>query len=190
MSQTVPQPTGPQNRPADRRQVLIGWMEKSQQITARWLYELGGWVFGGLIVAALMLLQSLIGLGFAERAVLISGLALAIALPFNLTGLGVVRYFRDLNQASEEAKQSLAQNTSGDDDETLARLAGSNELFTQAKRRVMDSTVALALAVSLLFTLIGIGSALWRISWAVTVLFLIASVLGLLLLLRVIRYSA
>ena len=49
--------------------------------------------------------------------------------------------------------------------------------------------VSAALFLSVLFTLIGIASALWRISWAVTILCIIAGILGLLLILRVVRYS-
>jgi hypothetical protein len=164
------------------------WMEKSQQITARWLYELGGWIFGGLIIVALMILQDLISLGSLDRATVVAGLAIAIALPFNVTGLVIVRYFRDLNQAVEEARLALAQNVHAGD-ETQPGPALASQPFSPAKRRTMDMAVSAALFLSVLFTLIGIASALWRISWVVTILFIIAGILGLLLILRVVRYS-
>ncbi len=187
----TPQPTvpAPPRGPTwtDRWQMFMQWMEKSQQITARWLYELGGWIFGGLIVAALMILQDLISLGSLDRATVVAGLAIAIALPFNVTGLVIVRYFRDLNQAVEEARLALAQGAS-DIDETQPGLAFNAQAFSPAKRRTMDMAVSAALFLSALFTLMGIASALWRISWAVTILFIIAGILGLLLILRVVRY--
>jgi hypothetical protein len=188
---TVPGPVNPlpQNRAPVQRQALMEWVARNQQVTASWLYELGGWVFGALILAALVLLQDLIGIGSAEHAALIAGLALAVALPFDLVGLGVMRYFRDLNQASEQAKHPPMQSADSGD-ETLYTLASGSGSPTQARRKVMDFTIALSFAVSLLFTLIGIGSALWRISWAVTILFFLVCILGGLLLLRVIRYSA
>ncbi len=188
----TPQPTvpAPPRGPTwtDRRQTFMQWMEKSQQITARWLYELGGWIFGGLIIIALMILQDLISLGSLDRATVVAGLAIAIALPFNVTGLVIVRYFRDLNQAVEEARLALAQNVNAGD-ETQPGPALASQPFSPAKRRTMDMAVSAALFLSVLFTLIGIASALWRISWAVTILFIIAGILGLLLILRVVRYS-
>jgi len=183
-----PQPV-PQNR-LDLRTISTGisleWMEKSQKITAKWLYDLGGWIFGGLLIAALLILQVLILLGFADRATLIAGLTIAIALPFNLAGLGVVRYFRSLHQAVAEARQALGQNTNLDA-ETLIQLTRDSEAFPPEKHKIMDSSVSLALYVSVLFTIIGLSSALWRISWAATLLFLIACVAGVLLVWRVVR---
>jgi len=172
----------------DWRQLSSDWMQKSEEITARWLYDLGGWIFGGLIVAALMLLQDLITLGFADRATLVAGLAIAIALPFNLAGLGVIRYFNALNQAVEEAKRVLGQSANLDA-ETLIQLTRDSDSLPPGKHRVMDSSVSLALYLSVLFTVIGLSAALWRISWVATVLFLIASVCGVLLVLRVVRSS-
>lgn len=176
----------PQNRP-DWRKMSQSWMEKSQEITAKWLYDLGGWIFGGLIIAALMLLQDLISLGAVDGAVVVAGLAIAIALPFNLAGLGIIRYFKDLGQATEEARSALAQN-SNIDAETLTRLNIDSRALSPRKRKVMDTAVSLALYLSVFFTVIGLSSALWRISWVATFFFLIASVLGLLLVLRVLRY--
>jgi hypothetical protein len=71
-------------------------------VTARWLYEPGGWIFGGLLVAALMVLQDLISLGSSDRATVSAGLAIALALPFHVSRLIIVRYFRDLSQAVAE----------------------------------------------------------------------------------------
>jgi len=180
-------PAGVPVKPASG-QVSQNWMEKSQEITAKWLYDLGGWVFGGLIVAALMLLQDLISLGFADRAALVAALAIAVALPFNLTGLGIIRYFNVLNQAAEEAQKILAEQ-SGLDVATVERLTFDIGAFPSGKHKVMDSTVSLSLYLSVFFTIIGLSSALWRISWVVTLLFLIAGICGVFLILRVIRYS-
>jgi hypothetical protein len=189
------QPVALTNR-LDMRKISTGisavisqeWMQKTQEITAQWLYDLGGWIFGGLIIAALMLLQDLITLGFADRATLIAGLANAIALPFNLAGLGIVRYFNDLNQTSEKARQALAQSPNLDA-EALIKLTRESDAFPPEKHKVMDSSISLALYLSVLFTLIGLSSALWRISWVATLLFLIACVIGVLLVWRVIRSS-
>ncbi|HEY0752508.1 MAG TPA: hypothetical protein VGD98_00900 [Ktedonobacteraceae bacterium] len=182
-------PLGPMPVPRpDLRQQSMLWMQKSLEITSKLLYDLGNWIFGGLIVANLMLLQALIGLGFADRAILVAGLATVLALPFNLAGLGLIRYFNSLNQAAEEARQVLAQNGNLDAG-TLIRLTNDSSVFSSGKRQVMDSSVSLALYLSTLFTVVGFASALWHISWAVTLFFIISSVVGVLLVVRVIRYS-
>lgn len=183
-------PPGPTAAPGgpDWRQLSAAWMQKSEEITARWLYDLGGWIFGGLLVVALMLLQDLISLGFADRAALIAGLAVAIALPFNLAGVGIVRYFNDLNRAAEEARKTLGQNGNLDA-ETLIQLAHASDALPPGKHKVMDSSVSLALYLSVFFTIIALSSAMWRISWVATVLFLLASVCGVLLVLRVVEAS-
>jgi hypothetical protein len=105
-------------------------MQKSQQVTARWLYEAGGWIFGGLLVAALMVLQDLISLGFSDRGTVIAAFASAITLPFHVVGLVIVHYVKDLSQAT-------------------AALAGlpAGQAFSPAERRAMDRAVSAALSL-------------------------------------------
>ena len=157
-------PTQPAMQPArpDLRQSFAAQMIANQQFAARWLYERGGWIFGGLIVVALVLLQDLVTSGFPDRgaqvAGLIAGLAIVIALPFELGGIVVIRYFKDLSQGASVSDETLRRQT----------------IDPQARRRAMDVAASTALFLSVLFTLVSIGAALWRISWAVTVLFIIA----------------
>lgn len=173
MAQLPPEPTVPASPGlSSRRPALMQWMAKSQQITARWLYELGGWIFGGLIVAALMVLQDVITLGSADRATVLAGVAVALALPFHIAGLVIVRYFRDVNQAVAEVPSGL----------TFA-----SQALSPARRRAMDVAVSTALVLGALFTFLGIASALWRVSWAVTLLFFVAGICGLLLIVRAVR---
>lgn len=148
----------------------------------------GGWVFGGLLLAALILFQPLIGLGFADGAILLAGLALALALPCDLAGLGIIRYVAARNQAAEAARQALGQNPNLDA-ATLVRLTGESNALPPGRRAAMDSSLALALYLSIIFTLIGAFFAFWHLSWAVAILFLLACVGGVLLLLRVVSAS-
>ena len=187
-----PQPGASANR-FDLRKISSGisqeWIQTTQEITAQWLYDLGGWIFGGLTITALLLLQVFILLsGFVDHATVVAGLAIAIALPFNLVGLGIVRYFYALNQTAEKARQALAQ-SSNLDAETLMKFTRASDAFSLEKRKVMDFSVSLALYLSGLFTLIGLSAALWRISWAATLLFLLACVGGAWLVWRVIQSS-
>jgi len=172
----------------DWRALALAWMQKSQELTAKLLYDLGGWIFGGLIIINLMLLQALISLGFIDLAILVAALAVVLAFPFNLAGLGIIRYFTALTQTIEEARHALAHNGNLDA-ETLIKLTRESTAFSPGKRQVMDSSVSLALYLSVLLTVIGLGSALWHVSWAVTLFLLVAGVLALLLVFRVIRSS-
>ncbi len=181
-------PSAPTRIAGPDLQQVTAWMRQSQLITAKVLYDLGVWVFGGLIIAALMLLQDLIPLGSADRATVVAGLAIAIALPFNLAGLGIIRYFNDVKQTVEEARKTLAQSSTLDA-EALIKLTRASDSLTSGKQKAMDFSVSLALYLSVLFTVIGYGSALWRISWAATLLLLIVGVLAVLLVARTVRSS-
>jgi hypothetical protein len=194
MSQTTPEPEpyhapqyrNQQSRP-ERQEIFERWAEQSQKILVNWLYELGGWIFGGFIVTALMLIQVLISLGTTDHATLISSIAIAVALPFNIAGLSLVRYFKDLNQAATEAQRFLTQNQTANEETII--LGARKEAFTPAKKKLLDTSVTVAIGFSAFSTLISISAALWHISWVVTLVFLISGILSLLLLFRVLLYQ-
>lgn len=181
MSQTAPdQSVSPAK--LDWRQGLQSWMEQSQRIVLKWLYDVGGWIFTGLIAVALMILQNLIAIGSADRALLVAGLLLAAALPLNLAGLWIVRYLKNLDQAGEEI-----QNTAGD--VTVISVPPVGFTATSPEKRKFTNTILSALlALSVLLTLLGICLALWHISWAATIIFIIAALAGLLTTLWVLAY--
>jgi hypothetical protein len=174
MSQTVPEQT---SSPAkmDWKSALLSWMEQSQQIVLKWLYDVGGWIFTGLIAVALMIIQNLIGIGHSDRGLLVAGLVLAVALPLNLAGLWIVRYIQNLDQAAAGAKPPLAKKQSVADDATVNAAA----IFSAKKRTFTNRVVTIVLALSVLLTLLGLALALWHISWVVTVVFLVAILVGL-----------
>ena len=55
------------------------------------------------------------------------------------------------------------------------------------KRQRVDLAVTAVLTLSIFFTVIGLGAALWHISWVVTLFFLLALVGGLVLISRLLR---
>lgn len=189
MTQMPPEPASPPTVPAfsnpsrGQRPGLMSAMEKSQQIAARWLYELGGWIFGALIAASLMVLQDLIPLGATDRVTVIAALACALAIPFHIAGLVIVRYVRDLLQAASEL---VAQN-SGAGSERPGAITFSAQIFSPSKRRAMDMAVSTCLFLGSLFTLVALAAAFLRISWLVALLFLLAGIAGLLLIGRAVR---
>lgn len=132
-------------------------IHQGQQGATKWLYDAGSWIFGLLTVTAVILSMDLILLGSPDHATLIAGLAIAIALPFNLAGLWLAQYLKDPAHATP----------------------------TPAKKQLIESTGFITMAVGTILTFVGLGSAFWRISWVVTILFLLATVVGLWLISRV-----
>lgn len=182
MSQTIPEQTGSQAK-NDWMQALQNWMGQSQQIVLQWLYNAGGWIFTGLIAVALLILQNLIAIGRTDRVLLVAGLALAAALPLNLAGVWIVRYLRNQDQALAAATLSSVPQVAGDE------VTVSNAPIFSAKQRQFTNTIlSILLDLSVLLTLLGIVCALWHISGAITVVFLITLVLGLLTTLWVLAY--
>jgi len=198
MSQTAPEPFPeepdsegvPPTRPASTRdqpgwqtnvaKLTMGWQantakltDRSQKVAVRWLYNRGSWFFGALTALSLILILDLILIGSGGPATLVAGLAVAIALPFNLAGLWLIRFFKDLKLTAGEA--------------ILKQPDESTVVVTPTKKGLIDSTATIAFAVGGFFTVVSVISALWRISWAVPVVFLLAAVLALLLASRVLN---
>jgi hypothetical protein len=154
----APNPVYVQNRPGWQT-TLTKQIDQGQQGLVKWFYEAGIWIFSLLTITSVILSVDLILLGNADHATLISGLAVAIGLPFSLVGLWLAYYLK----------------------------TGSQTVPAPAKKLVIDSTALITLIMGTLFTLVSLGSALWRISWVVTLLFLVAAIVGLWLILRVVR---
>lgn len=147
------------------------WTDQSQKTAVKWLNDAGIWLFGTLTATSLILLLDLILIGSGGPATLVAGLAVAIALPFNLAGLWLVRLFKDLHLTAGEA--------------LLKQPDASTITVTPTKKGLVDSTATIALVVGGICTLIGVVAALWRLSWAVPCVFLLSIILALLLASRV-----
>lgn len=128
-----------------------------QQGTVKWFYDAGNSIFVTLTITSIILSLVLILLGSPDRATLIAGLAVAIALPFNLIGIWLVQYLKD----------------------------PAHKPATPARQRRVDATALIALSVGTIFTLLSLGAAFWRISWIATLIFLLVDILGLWLIFRV-----
>lgn len=168
MSQTVPEQPDAQPQNAQSR-ILNNWMEQSQEIALKWLYDVGGWIFTGLIALALMILMSVLNAGTGDRKLLVAGVLLAIALPLNLAGLWITRYLQNREQT-----QMAAMN--------IPSFSGKQRAFT---RRVLGSVFGL----SVLLTLVGVILTLWHISLLTGLLFLLALIVSVALTFWVLAYT-
>ncbi len=189
MSQTFPEQqthTRPQN---DWMAALRSWMGQSQQIVSQWIYDAGDWIFTGLIAVALLILMSLVAIGHTDRVLLVAALTLAAALPLNLAGLWIEHYLKNRDQALALGAplQSVIQQ-SIEDEATVRLPPSSTQAFSARQRSFTNTILSSLLGLSVLLTLIGIIFTFWHISWAVTLVFLIALIVGVLATLWVLAY--
>lgn len=183
MSQTVPEQTHTRLKD-DWMQAIQSWLGHSQQIVLKWLYDVGGWIFAGLIAVALLLLQPLMTVSHIDPVLFIAGLTLAAALPLNLAGVWIVRYLKNQNQALADAALAPTRPSAGGDETTASNLPA----FSAKQRQFTHLILSILFGLSVLLTLIGVVCALWHISGAVTLVFLFALVVGLLATLWVLAY--
>ncbi len=61
-----------------------------------WLFAFGSWIFGGFIAFNLLVVASLITVGSAHAAVLVSITAFACALPLNVAGLFLLKLIQEM----------------------------------------------------------------------------------------------
>ncbi len=170
MSQPIPEQPDAQPQPNNAQiAILQSWMQQSQEIVLKWLYDVGGWIFTGLIVLALMILMNMLNAGTGDGKLLTAGVLLSIALPLELAGLWITRYLQNREQA-----QLAAMN--------LPSFPGRQRTFT---RGMLGSLFGL----SVLLSLVGVILTLWHISWATGLFFLLALIVGVALTFWVLGYK-
>jgi hypothetical protein len=155
-----------------------------------WLFEVGSWIFGGLIAFNLVAVSSLLTVGPVDAAIRISITAFACALPLNLAGIFVLRLIKDLKEVGiEDLTLQAFQDAGYPDIEAYFPLPEDRQ--SQYKRR---SNVALGyslgiVSLSIALTLTGLTAALWHMAWWIAVAFLVMVVLSAGLFAVVIAHS-
>ncbi|MDE3230263.1 MAG: hypothetical protein KGO05_10305 [Chloroflexota bacterium] len=139
---------------------------------APWLFDVGSWVFGGLIAFTILIMASLITVGPVDLAIKTATVALALALPLNVTGLVLLRLVQDIKPVrfEEEVSQTFQE---------VGLTPGEMQipsLTTLQAMRVRGTRIALGFAlgiltVSLLLTLVGLAATLWHMAWWIAVAF-------------------
>lgn len=76
-----------------------------------WLFDVGAWIFGGLIAFTLLIMASLITVGPIDLFIKIATAALALALPLDVTGLILLRLVQDMKPVrfEETVSQTLQE---------------------------------------------------------------------------------
>jgi hypothetical protein len=127
-----------------------------------WLFEVGSWIFGGLIAFTLLVLASLLTVGPVDLSVKLSTVAFAVSLPLNVTGLVLLRLVRDLKPVQLEGITHVFQKaglTPGQ--QQIPSIASLEAMRERGTRTVMRTTMGI-LGLSSVLTIVAITAALWH----------------------------
>jgi peptidoglycan/LPS O-acetylase OafA/YrhL len=183
----------PAAEPADLQenaaQSLQGLSNLLDRITP-WLFEVGGWVFGGLFAFSLVLMSALITVGPIDRAVRIGTAAFAAALPLNVAGIVLLKLIKDAHDISiDELALHAFQEAGFPSVEAFFPPAEAKET---ARKRPLRLALSYSLGIGVLcvgLALTGTVAALWHMSWWIGVLLLAMVLLGAALIALMIRGS-
>jgi hypothetical protein len=145
-----------------------------------WLFEVGSWIFGGLIAFNLLVIASLFTIGPVDPTIMVSTAAFALALPLNVSGLILLKLVQDLKHVGFEEEVAHAFQEVG---YTVGeQVATPKALESLRKRRtgVFLSYSLGILALSGLLTLTGMIAALWHMAWWIGIGFVVMVMISLL----------
>ncbi len=137
-----------------------------------WLFDVGSWVFGGLIAFTLLILSALITVGPVDLAIKVATAAFALALPLDVTGLVLLRLVQDMTPGNfeQEVAQTFQQAGLKTDDMQIPSLSSLQAM------RIRGTQIALSFALGILvysgaLTLVGTSAAFWHMAWWIAAAF-------------------
>ena len=169
MSQSDPAPADPHQEisraaPQEQYKQSMKAFGKFVERISPWLFEVGSWIFGGLIAFNLLVMASLITVGPVDPAIMVATAAFALALPLDVAGLFLLRLVRDMKRVGFE--EEVAQVFHDVGFTVGEQIASPKALESLRKRRtgiVLGSSLGI-LALSVLLTLTGMTAALWHMA--------------------------
>ena len=137
-----------------------------------WIFEIGSWIFGGLIAFILLMLPSLITARPVDLPIEFASTAFALALPLNVTGLVLLRLVRDVKPGGfeEEIAQVFQEAGLTPGEQEVPSLTTLEAVRKRGTRNVMYADLGI-LTLSSVLTLAGTVAALWHIAWWIAVAF-------------------
>jgi hypothetical protein len=176
MSQSDPAPADPHQEisraaPQEQYKQNMKAFEKFVERITPWIFEVGGWLFGGLIAFTLLVVASLLTVGPVDSAIMVATSAFALALPLDVAGLILLRLVQDLKRVGfEEEVVRVFQDVGFNVGEKIASPKALESLRKRRTRIVLVSSLGI-LALSGLLTLTGMTAALWYMAWWIGVVF-------------------
>lgn len=139
-----------------------------------WLFDVGSWIFGGLIAFTVLIIGALITVGPADLAVKISTAALALALPLDVTGLILLRLVQDMKPVRFEQEVSQTFQEVGlapDDSQQIPSLTSLQALRIRGTQIALRYALGI-LTLSMVLTIAGLVATLWHMAWWIAVAFI------------------
>lgn len=156
---SIPQPAAPSSA-APRG---LGNMVK--RITP-WLFDVGTWVFGGLIAFNVVVISALLTVGPVDTAIKVSITAFGSALPLTVAGICVLRLVKDMKDVGLDDLMVQAYKDAGYPDAEAYFADPQERRSQQSKRAVVALWYALGIATaSIALTAIGVVASLWYMAW-------------------------
>ena len=182
MSEMNASPPDLEERHKQREKVFEKFIESLKP----WLFEFGNWIFGGLIAFNLIIVGAILTVGPTHPEILVAIAAFACALPLNVSGLFLLKIFKDMSDVAldDVMRQAFLD---ANIPNVEAYFPASEEKEAQYKRRTdVGLRYALTLAlVSTLLTTIGIIAALWYMAWWIGTVFLVVVIGSIILVMNV-----
>ena len=139
-----------------------------------WLFDMGSWIFGGLIAFTLLILAPLVTARPVDLPIKLAIAAFALALPLNVTGLVLLRIVRDVQPAgfwaAYEEEIGRAFEGAGLTPQQVPSLTTLEEVRKRGTRSVLNTDLAL-LTLSCLLTVAGTVATLWHVAWWIAAAF-------------------
>lgn len=131
-----------------------------------WLFDVGSWIFGGLIAFTVLIMASLITVGPVDLFIKISITALALALPLDVTGLVLLRLVQDIQPVKFEEEVSHTFQEAGlmPDDLQVPSLTALQAMRIRGTQIALRYALGI-LTLSMILTVVGLTATLWHMSW-------------------------
>lgn len=131
-----------------------------------WLFDVGSWIFGGFIAFTLLILTALITVGPVDLYIKIATVALALALPLDVTGLVLLRFVQDIKPVrfEEEVAQTFQEAGLTPGEQQVPSLTALQALRIRGTQVALRYALGI-LTLSIVLTLAGMTAALWHMAW-------------------------
>jgi hypothetical protein len=187
MSQPNP---GPNGQPSDislaaaevQYQQSLKAVGKVIENISPWLFEVGSWIFGGLIAFTLLVLASLLTVGPVDLSVKVSTVAFAMSLPLAVTGLVLLRLVQDLKPVHLEGVAQVFQEAGLTPGEQQIPSVTSLEALRKRGTQIVLSTALGMLGLCSILTIVGMTAALWHMSRWIGIAFLATVLISLVII--------
>jgi hypothetical protein len=137
-----------------------------------WLFEVGSWIFGGLIAFTVLIIGALLPVRPVDLPVEIATAVFALALPLDVTGLVLLRIVRDVKPIGFEQGIVRAFQEAGltPGEQQIPSLTTLEAVRKRGTRNVVYTAIGI-LTLSAVLTLAGMVAALWHVAWWIAVAF-------------------